>query len=143
MVISNPEKRGFRINAFQRSCIQFDRQFFTLIRGRKYYCIRPPCTKTVHDRFFSVYRRMSPYTTRRYTILILSHVNRRISPYTAVHDRACSTWVMMIVLEKIFYYIFLLRAFICRVLYFFLGHIIKMVNYMSVTKNKISSSHIL
>jgi hypothetical protein len=38
---------------------------------------------------------------------------------------------------------FLLRAFICRVPYFFLGHIIKMVNYMSVTKNKISSSHAL
>jgi hypothetical protein len=58
MVISNPEKRGFRINAFQRSCIQCDIQFFTLIRGRKYYCIRSPCTKTVHGRFFL---RLSPY----------------------------------------------------------------------------------
>jgi len=43
--------------------------------------------------FFSVYRRMSPYTTRRYTIVIRSHVNRRISPYTVAYDRACSTWV--------------------------------------------------
>jgi hypothetical protein len=43
--------------------------------------------------FFSVYRRMSPYTTRRYTIVIRSHVNRRISPCTVVYDRACSTWV--------------------------------------------------
>jgi hypothetical protein len=36
---------------------------------------------------------MSPYKTRRYTIVIRSHVNRRISPYTVVYDRACSTWV--------------------------------------------------
>jgi hypothetical protein len=56
-------------------------------------CIRPPCAKTVNDRFSSVYRRMSPYTTRRYTIVIWSHVNRRISPYTVVDDGACSTWV--------------------------------------------------
>jgi hypothetical protein len=41
----------------------------------------------------SVYRRISPYTTWRYTIVIRSHVNRRISPYTVVNDRACSTWV--------------------------------------------------
>jgi hypothetical protein len=45
--------------------------------------------------FSSVYRRMSPYTTRRYTIVIRSHVNRCISPYTVVYDRACSTWVQL------------------------------------------------
>ncbi len=42
MVICNPEKRFFRINSFLRSCIQFDIQLFTLIRGRKRY--------TVYDR---------------------------------------------------------------------------------------------
>ncbi len=30
--------------------------------------------------------------TRRYTIVIRSHVNRRISPYTIVYDCVCSTW---------------------------------------------------
>jgi hypothetical protein len=31
--------------------------------------------------------------TRRYTIVMLDHVNRCISPYTVVYDRACFTWV--------------------------------------------------
>jgi cysteinyl-tRNA synthetase len=42
--------------------------------------------------FSSVYRRIPPYTTRRYTTVIRSHVIRRISPYTVVYDRACLTW---------------------------------------------------
>ena len=32
-------------------------------------------------------------TTRRYTIVILSQVNRHVSPYAVVYDRAYSTWV--------------------------------------------------
>jgi hypothetical protein len=39
---------------------------------------------------------MSPYTTRKYTIVIRSHVNRRISPYTVVYDCACSTWAVVL-----------------------------------------------
>ena len=35
-----------------------------------------------------------PYTTRRYTIVILYHVNRRISPCTIVYDRAGLTWAI-------------------------------------------------
>ena len=40
-----------------------------------------------------------PYTVvfvripRRYTIVIRSHVNRRISPYAVVYERTCSTWI--------------------------------------------------
>jgi len=41
MVITNPEKKGFGINTFERSCIQFDIQLFALIHGRKRDCIPP------------------------------------------------------------------------------------------------------
>jgi len=47
------------------------------------YARKRPCTV-----------RIPPYTTRRYTVVIRSHVNRRISVYTVVYDRACSTWVV-------------------------------------------------
>jgi hypothetical protein len=56
--------------------------------------LRAPYT-VVNDRFFfSVNHRICPYTTRRYSIVIRSHVSRRISPYTVVYDGACSTWVL-------------------------------------------------
>jgi hypothetical protein len=45
--------------------------------------------RSQYDRFFL---RISPYTTRRYTIVIRSHVNRRISPYTVVYNRAYLIW---------------------------------------------------
>ena len=50
-------------------------------------CWRTPYT-VVNDCFLL---RLSPYTTRRYMIVILDHVNRRISSYTIVYDRACLT----------------------------------------------------
>jgi hypothetical protein len=53
--------------------------------------------------FSSVYRRISSYTTRRYTTVIRSHVIRLISPYTVVYDRACLTWVVsvLVVIEDV------------------------------------------
>ena len=61
------------------------------------YARKRPYTASVYEGnkrsfFLSVNHRISPYTTRRYTVVIRDHVNRRISPYTIVYDRACSTW---------------------------------------------------
>ncbi len=47
-----------------------------------------------------VHYRITPYATRRYTIVILDHVNRRISLYTDGRLRPCVLDLVMINEEK-------------------------------------------
>jgi hypothetical protein len=57
--------------------------------------VRRVFTQTINDRFFPPYITVFlRIRTRRYTIVIRSHVNRRIFPYTIVYDRGCLTWVL-------------------------------------------------
>ena len=55
--------------------------------------IGTPYRATVNDRFFSSY--IAVFLRKRHgdiLSVIRAHVFRRISPYTAVYDRACLTW---------------------------------------------------
>jgi hypothetical protein len=74
-------------------------------------CIRPPCTKTVNDRFFL---RISPYVSVYDTEIYDRNTITCKPSYFSVYGRACSTWEDSI---RIFFMIFrfpILRKYICK-----------------------------
>ena len=87
----------FRITIVYLRIVYGEKRLYTGKYGRKRSSYTDSvCEGRKRSFFFSVYHHISPYTTRRYTIVILYHVNRRISPYTIVYDRAGLTWVWSI-----------------------------------------------
>ena len=73
------------LSVYDRILTVYMAQYYGTVYGRRFYSV------FVRIRsYFSVFRRIR---SRRYTIVILSHVKHRISPFTVVYERASLTWV--------------------------------------------------